>query len=85
MKKFAFSLSIFSLLMTLAFSTVMAKDDKNNEKQKKDKDTTVQQVSKPTYYEPYNTPAKKGHSKEYYSNWGEKTDDVKEKKEKNDK
>jgi len=84
MKKFAFSLSIFSLLMTLAFSTVMAKDDKN-EKQKKDKDTTVQQVSKPTYYEPYNTPAKKGHSKEYYSNWGEKTDDVKEKKEKNDK
>ena len=85
MKKFAFSLSIFSLLMTLAFSNVIAKDDKNNEKQKKDKDTTVQQVSKPTYYEPYNTPANKGHNKDYNSNWVEKTDDVKEKKEKKDK
>jgi hypothetical protein len=71
--------------MTLAFSNVIAKDDKNDDKQKKDKDAPVQQVTKPTYYEPYNTPSNKGHGKDYNSNWGKKTDDVKEKKEKKDK
>ena len=77
MKKLFFLLSLIAVLC-IATSSFAAGD--KNKQRKKD---GIQQMSKPSYYQPYNTPlsekSKKKYAKDYNSDWDIKTDDVNKK------
>ena len=80
MKKLFYLLSIIAVLCIATSS--FAAGDKNKEGKQKNKES-IQQMSKPSYYQPYNTPnSKKKHAKDYNSDWDIKTDDVKKKNKK---
>jgi len=86
MKKLLISFISLFFVLTLMSSIVVAKEDNGNgneEKDKKKKETPIVPLSKPIYYEPYNTPSNPGHDKDYNNDWDKKTEDVeKQKKEK---
>jgi hypothetical protein len=84
MKKL-FSLLCFFVVLCVVQGAFAIEGRKPNRSQKKQNEIEcVQQLNKPSYYQPYNIPGgKKKFAKDYNSDWDIKVDAIKGKKGKN--